>query len=97
MIFFLPMVLVGAIIGYLLLIVHEWLHAIVYPRKANVTIGKLKGKIVFLALVSFPMKRNRFIIMCLLPFVLEIIPLTLFVLSPPQETLFYEEDMYRIS
>lgn len=88
MIIFLPMVLVGAIIGYLLLIVHEWLHAIVYPRKANVTIGKLKGKIVFLALVSFPMKRNRFIIMCLLPFVLGIIPLTLFVLSPPQETLF---------
>ena len=83
-----PMVLVGVILGYMLLIVHEWLHAIAYPRKANVTIGKLKGKPIFVAIVSFPLKRNRFIVMSLLPFLLGIIPLILFILLPSQETVF---------
>lgn len=87
MVVFWPGVLGGFFLGSLLLIVHEWLHAIVYPRQAKVTIGKLKGKMVFVALASFPMKRSRFIIMCLLPFLLGIIPLTLFVVSPPQETV----------
>lgn len=83
-----PMVLGGLLIGFLLIIVHEWLHAIVYPKEANVTIGKLKGKMVFVALASYPLKRIRFIFMCLLPFLLGIIPLMLFILSSPQETVF---------
>lgn len=87
-IIFPPMVLGGATFGYLLLIVHEWLHAIVYPRQANVTIGKLKGKMIFVVLASFPLRRNRFIVMSLLPFLLGIIPLLLFVFSPPHATMF---------
>lgn len=83
-----PMLLVGLFLGFLLMIVHEWLHAIVYPKNANVTIGKLKNKMVFVALASYPLKRNRFILMCLLPFLLGIIPWMLFILSTPQETLF---------
>lgn len=83
-----PMVLGGCFLGFLLIIVHEWLHAIVYPKEANVTIGKLKGKIVFVALASYPLKRIRFIFMCLLPFLLGIIPLMLFIVSSPQETVF---------
>lgn len=83
-----PMVLGGLLIGFLLIIVHEWLHAIVYPKEANVTLGKLKGKMVFVALASYPLKRIRFIFMCLLPFLLGIIPLMLFILSSPQETVF---------
>lgn len=83
-----PMLLVGLFLGFLLMIVHEWLHAIVYPKNANVTIGKLKNKMVFVALASYPLKRNRFILMCLLPFLLGIIPWMLFILSAPQETLF---------
>lgn len=83
-----PAVLVGLLLGFLLIIVHEWLHAIVYPKKAKVTIGKLKGKMVFVALASYPLKRNRFIFMCLLPFILGFIPLTLFLLSSPQATIF---------
>lgn len=75
-------VILGFIIGFLLLIVHEWLHAIVYPREAEITIGKLKGKITFVALASYPMKRSRFICMCLLPFVLGIIPLFIFLFTP---------------
>lgn len=75
-------IFIGFVLGYLLLIVHEWLHGIVYPKEANVTIGKLKGKFIFVALASYPLKRNRFILMCLLPFILGIVPLIIFIISP---------------
>ena len=88
MVVFLPAVLGGLFLGFLFLIIHEWLHAIVYPGKAAVTIGKLKGRLVFVALASFPLKRSRFIVMCLLPFLLGVIPLILFVLSSPRNTIF---------
>ena len=84
----LPAILTGALLGILLLVVHEWLHAIVYPRNATVTIGKLKGKMAFVALASFPLKRSRFIIMSLLPFLLGILPLACFIISSPQEMVF---------
>lgn len=83
-----PAVLGGLLPGFLLLIVHEWLHAIVYPKEAQVTIGKLQGKLVFLALASFPLNRGRFIVMCLLPFLLGIVPFVLFLSAPPQKTVF---------
>lgn len=76
-------ILLGFCIGFVLLVVHEWLHGIVYPPNASVTIGKMKGKISFVALASYPLKRSRFIIMCLLPFILGIVPLLIFVVSPP--------------
>ncbi len=87
-IIFPPFILVGFVLGFFMLIVHEWLHAIVYPKEAEVTIGKLKGKMVFVALSSYPLKRSRFISMCLLPFILGIIPLLLFLFSPPQWTIY---------
>ena len=74
----------GFIFGFLLLAVHELLHAVVYPKDAKVTVGKLKGKLVFVALASFPMSRFRFILMSLIPFVLGIIPLLVFVISPAE-------------
>ncbi len=77
----------GFIIGLALLAVHEWLHAIVYPKTAEVTIGKIKGKFVFVALASWPMGRSRFILMSLLPFVLGIVPLAVFILSPAGNTI----------
>ena len=64
--------------------IHEWLHGIVYPRNALVTIGKITGKISFVALASYPLKRRRFIVMCLLPFVLGIIPLLIIIVSPAE-------------
>lgn len=88
MVIFPPAVLGGLFLGFLLIIVHEWLHAIVYPKEANVTIGKLKNKMIFVALASYPLKRSRFILMCLLPFLLGLIPLILFILSSPHETVF---------
>ena len=74
-------IFVGFCIGFVLLVVHEWLHGIVYPKDASVTIGKVKGKITFVALASYPLKRSRFIVMSLLPFVLGIIPLLIFIVS----------------
>lgn len=77
----------GLAAGVVLLSVHELLHAIVYPKEAEVTVGKLKGKFVFVALASYPMKRKRFILMCLLPFVLGIVPLAVFFASPADQTI----------
>ena len=83
-----PFIIVGFLIGFILLIVHEWLHAVVYPRPANVIIGKLKKSITFVALASYPLKRGRFVLMSLLPFVLGIIPLSAFIISSPENTIF---------
>ena len=77
----------GFLIGFLALIIHEWLHAVVYPKEAHVTIGKVKGKIQFVALCSYPMVRARFILMCLLPFVLGVLPLLIFIISPAEATV----------
>jgi len=33
-------ILIGFCLGYICLVIHEWLHGIVYPRNALVTIGK---------------------------------------------------------
>ena len=81
-------ILVGFTFGFLLLIIHEWLHGIVYPKEADVTIGRIKGKTTFVALASYPLKRNRFILMCLLPFVLGLVPFILFVISPAEFRVF---------
>lgn len=77
-------IFIGFMIGFVLLPIHEWLHAIVYPKDAVVTIGKVKGKMVFVALASYPMKIKRFILMCLLPFILGIVPLLVFLFSPAE-------------
>lgn len=81
-------ILVGFIIGFVLLIVHEWLHGIVFPKEADVTIGRIKGKVTFVALASFPLKRFRFIVMCLLPFVLGLVPLIFFIFCPAEYKIF---------
>lgn len=83
-----PAVLGGLLPGFLLLTAHELLHAAVYPKEAQVTVGKIKGKMIFVALASYPLKRSRFILMCLLPFLLGILPLTLFLSAPPQAAVF---------
>ena len=81
-------ILIGFCLGYICLVIHEWLHGIVYPRNALVTIGKITGKISFVALASYPLRRDRFILMCLLPFVLGLVPFILFVISPAEFRVF---------
>ena len=76
-----PFILIGAIIGFALLLVHEILHAIVYPKGVDAYIGIAKP-ITFVVLASYPLSRKRFIVMCLLPYLLGIIPLIAFWLSP---------------
>lgn len=76
-----PYMFIGLIIGFFLSIVHELLHTVVYPKGVNTYIGILKP-ITFVALASYPLKKGRFIIMCLLPYILGIIPLIIFLLSP---------------
>lgn len=88
MVVFIPTVPAGLVIGIILAVVHEWLHAVVYPKEAKVTIGKLKGQLIFVALASYPMKRSRFVLMCLLPYLLGVIPLMLFIFSPAENTVF---------
>lgn len=71
---------IGFLISFLLLVVHEILHGIVYPKNVNVSIGFIPP-ITFVALASYPMSKKRFILMCLLPFVLGIIPLLILIIS----------------
>jgi len=77
-----PLVLIGVLIGFLLFFVHELLHAIVYPKDAKKYLGITTKPFMFVLLVAYPLKRGRFILMCLIPYVLGILPLVLFLLSP---------------
>lgn len=72
---------VGVIIGLLLLIVHELLHAIAFPKNATVHIGIMPKSLTAVALSSSPVKRNRFIFLSLLPIILGLIPLVIFCFS----------------
>lgn len=75
-------VILGFVVGVVFLLIHELLHAIVYPPKATVFIGIVPTQFAAVALASYPLKRSRFILMCLLPYLLGIIPIILFCVSP---------------
>lgn len=73
-------VFIGIIIGFILLAVHDFLHAIVYPKKVNKYIEIVKP-FSAVALASYPLPKKRFILMSLLSYILGIIPLICFILS----------------
>ena len=73
--------LIGIIIGVLLIIVHELLHAIAFPKNATVYIGIIPKYLTAVALSSSPVKRNRFIFLSIVPIILGIIPLIIFCFS----------------
>lgn len=77
--FFVPL---GALIGLLLLIVHELLHAVVYPSGAEAAVGIMPKQAAAVVLASYPLSRKRFTLMSLLPAVLGIIPLAVFCFLP---------------
>lgn len=81
-----PYMFIGLIIGFFLSIIHELLHAVVYPQGVNIYIGIVKP-VTFVALASYPLKKGRFIVMCLLPYILGIVPLIIFLLSPANNLL----------
>lgn len=71
----------GVIIGFLLIIVHELLHAIAFPKNATVYIGIMPKSLTAVALSSSPVKRNRYIFLSILPIILGLIPLVIFCFS----------------
>lgn len=71
----------GVIIGFLLILVHELLHAIAFPKNATVYIGVMPKSFTAVVLSSSPVKRNRFIFLSILPIILGLIPLIIFCLS----------------
>ncbi len=69
---------IGVAAGFLLIIVHELLHAVAFPKNATVYIGFMPKSFAAVALSSSPVKRNRFIFLSILPIILGIIPLAVF-------------------
>lgn len=72
---------IGCVIGFFLIIVHELLHAVAFPKNAAVYIGIMPENFTAVALSSSPVKRNRFIFLSILPVILGIIPLVVFCVS----------------
>ncbi len=82
-------VVLGFLLGFFVGIpVHELLHAIVYPKEATVYICIIPKQLAAAALASYPVSRNRFILMSLLPIVLGAIPLIIFLISPETNRAF---------
>lgn len=69
---------IGVIIGFFLIIIHELLHAIGFPKNAKVYIGIMPKSLIAVALSSSSVKRNRYIFLSILPIILGIIPLIIF-------------------
>ena len=77
-------VVIGFVIGFPSMIIHELLHAIVFPKEATVYVGIYPKSFAAVALSSCPLKRWRFVLMSLLPIVLGIVPITLFLVLPAE-------------
>ncbi len=81
-IFYLRFIPVSFLLGFFLLPVHEYLHAVCYPKEATVYVGISLKKFAAFAVSFYPISRNRFIIMSLLPVILGIAPLLIFIICP---------------
>ena len=77
--FLLPALIVGMIVA---LPLHEWMHAICYPKQAEVWIGFCLKKVAAYAISFDPITRKRYVIMSLSPALLGIIPLIAFAVIP---------------
>ena len=73
----------GIILGLLLMPVHEVLHGVCYKKGQKVYIGICLKKFAAFAVCHEPISKRRFVIMSLMPMLLGIIPLAIFLLSPP--------------
>lgn len=74
-------IIVGSVLGLLLLILHEVLHMLFYPKNSNGVIG-IEG-LSFFAISESAISRNRFIISALFPsFLLGILPLIISIFIP---------------
>lgn len=77
--FLIPAFVIGLFVA---LPLHEFMHAVFYPKGATVWVGLCLRKISAYAISYHPLTKKRFIAMSLAPSVLGIIPLAVFVLAP---------------
>ncbi|MDO5601535.1 MAG: DUF3267 domain-containing protein [Oscillospiraceae bacterium] len=72
----------GVFAGILLIPLHEWLHAAIYPKNAEAYIGLIPKQFMAYAHCAAPLSKKRFILMCLLPMILGLLPFLLFLICP---------------
>lgn len=77
-----PWIAAGMVLALLLGPLHEYLHACVYPQGATAHIGVLYKRLLFYMDCKAPIRRGRYILMCLLPMLLCMIPWMIFLLCP---------------
>ena len=71
--------------------VHEFIHALFYPREALKTIWRAKEEGAYFVYCEEMIDRNRFIVMCLAPmFILGIVPFVLWLLLPAMLPMPYD-------
>lgn len=73
-------IVIGCIIGIIMIVIHEWLHLVCYPRSGKGFMG-IEGIFPF-SFCASPVSRNRFIVSSLLPIILGIVPLSFFYFFP---------------
>lgn len=78
-IFLLPALLIGLIVA---LPLHEFAHAVCYPKDATVWVGLCLRKLAAYAISYYPLTKGRFIVMSAAPVILGIIPLAGFICIP---------------
>lgn len=77
----------GILFGLLLLLIHEILHAVCYEKDQRVYIGVCLNKFAAFAVCHEPISKRRFVVMSLMPMLLGIMPLIIFLVSPPNAFL----------
>ena len=77
----------GILLGLLCMPVHEVLHGVSYEKGQNVYIGICLKKFAAFAVCHEPISKCRFIVMSFTPMLLGILPLAVFLLSPPNAVL----------
>ena len=71
--------------------VHEFIHALFYPREALKTIWRAKEEGAYFVYCEEMIDRNRFIVMCLAPmFILGIVPFVLWLVLPAMLPMPYD-------
>ena len=75
-------ILAGMLLALLLGIVHECLHAWVYPKDAVAYIGVLYRRFLAYESCGAPLSRRCYLVMCLSPLLLCLIPWSIFLCSP---------------
>ncbi len=79
---------VGFLLAFLMILPHEFLHAIVYPKDAEVLCYYKPEQLLALVYSTYPMSKSRFIFSSLLPnIVFGIFPLTLWVVLPLNQSI----------